>query len=108
MTCRLFSAILFAILTASVLADPEPATYPEWWESQGVVSSENAQPPAPTNPDYEAWMQANYAPANLGQAKNMANAAYLEMESKGREAREVKWHPWWLIFHRIPGLIMPR
>ncbi|MBC2592659.1 hypothetical protein H5P28_00135 [Ruficoccus amylovorans] len=27
--------------------------------------------------------RSNYAPANLGQAKNMANAAYLEMESKG-------------------------
>ena len=67
-------------------ADPGTASYPTWWETRGVVASEDAQPPAPSDPDYEAWVQGNYAPANLGQAKNMAKAAYLEMESLSGES----------------------
>ncbi len=72
--CLLLGAAVFAGILA---ADP---TYPEWWIDQDVVEGD-AQPPAPTDPGYDTWMQANYAPANLGQAKNLAKAAYLTMEA---------------------------
>jgi hypothetical protein len=69
--------LLSGFLLASAWADTTP-TYPDWWLDQGVVDS---QPPASGENGYDAWMDANYAPANLGQAKNLVEAAYLEMEA---------------------------
>ena len=47
-------------------------TYPQWWLDQNVVSS---QPPAAPSAAYDEWMADNYAAANLGQAKNLAEQA---------------------------------
>ena len=69
--------LLSGFLLASAWADTTP-TYPDWWLDQGVVDS---QPPSSGENGYDAWMDANYAPANLGQAKNLVEAAYLEMEA---------------------------
>ncbi|MBC2595671.1 hypothetical protein H5P28_15490, partial [Ruficoccus amylovorans] len=76
--CSLFSIIL-ALLSLPAWADSGAASYPQWWLSRAVVDS---QPPDPSDPAYPAWLDANYAPANLGQAKHLAKAAYLEMESQ--------------------------
>ncbi len=73
----LLSLILF-LLSATTWADSEPAAYPQWWLDRGVV---NAQPPTPTDFNYEAWMQANYAPANLGQLKMIASGAKAELDA---------------------------
>ena len=47
-------------------------TYPQWWLDQNVVSS---QPPAAPSAAYDKWMADNYAFANLGQAKHLAEQA---------------------------------
>ncbi|GHB91271.1 Ig-like domain-containing protein [Cerasicoccus arenae] len=79
---RLFPFLFLLLCAASVLnAGP---TYPAWWLSEGVVASQ--PPPAPgeagyDQATYDAWMASNYGVANLGQAKNLAHAAYDAMEA---------------------------
>jgi hypothetical protein len=53
--------------------------YPQWWVDSHLVAG---QPPAPADPGYPAWVQSNYAPANLGQLKNFAYQAYLYLNIK--------------------------
>ena len=75
-----FCALACISLTGLLIAQ----TYPQWWLDQGVVL---AQPPAaPSEPGYDfavydAWMTDNYAVANLGQAKNLAAAAFNAMDT---------------------------
>ncbi|GHC07154.1 thrombospondin type 3 repeat-containing protein [Cerasicoccus arenae] len=71
------------LLCAVSLLNAGP-TYPAWWLSEGVVASQ--PPPALGEPGYnqatyDAWMADNYAVANLGQAKNLARAAYNTMDA---------------------------
>lgn len=83
MFLRYFS---FILLSAAPLTYAGP-TYPDWWIDQGVVINDLQPPSAPGEAGYDpatydAWMTANYAAANIGQAKNLARAAYLEMEAE--------------------------
>jgi hypothetical protein len=72
-------AAVLALLGALALADPPPPVYPQWWLDYGVVT---AQPPSSSNSTaYDAWMQTNYAPVNLGQLKNFAAQASAYMNA---------------------------
>ncbi len=73
-------SLLILVLATPLFASAADPVYPDWWIDQDVVESD-AQPPATTDPGYDTWMQANYAPALVGQAKHMAEAAYLTMEA---------------------------
>lgn len=77
----IFATICYLLSFASVAY--AGATYPQWWETQGVVLEQ--PPPASGEPGYDSatydvWMEDNYAPANLGQAKHLAAAAFSTME----------------------------
>lgn len=73
--------LLTGLLAATPLLAVDPV-YPQWWLDQGVVDSGDFPPPAETDPEYDAWMAENYKVPNLGQAKSMARAAYLAMDSE--------------------------
>ncbi len=67
-------------LSHFIIASPE---YPQWWLDESVAASQ--PPPASgemgfNQATWDAWMAGNYVPATLGQAKNLARAAYLTME----------------------------
>lgn len=76
--CHLIGLCLGLTATFTLHADPN---YPQWWLDQGVVAAEDFPPPALSDPDYQDWRDANYAPANAGQLKHLAWAAYAAMES---------------------------
>lgn len=91
--------LLGAIAPLCLLA--QTVDYPQWWFIQGVVGENRPpapgelghdpvtwdafvaanQPPAPTDPDYQEWLDANHAPAQLGQLKNIATAAKAHVDA---------------------------
>ncbi|WOO42198.1 hypothetical protein [Rubellicoccus peritrichatus] len=78
----------FSVLSVTSFITPaHSATYPQWWIDQGVITDGQQPPAAPgeTGHDpavWDAWVAGNFAPANAGQAKNLAEKAMLEMEAK--------------------------
>ncbi|WOO40076.1 right-handed parallel beta-helix repeat-containing protein [Rubellicoccus peritrichatus] len=75
---------LFKIFAALLLTTLALLAAPNWWITREIAE---LQPPAPGenghDPDvYEAWMEDNYSPAIIGQAKHLAKQAYLEMEAR--------------------------
>lgn len=75
--------ILLTLTSTLLIGVVIAQAYPQWWLDRGVVSSQPPAAPGESGHDPvtdNAWMADNYAVANLGQAKNLASAAFTTMD----------------------------